>query len=160
MKFNYCSVIEVGDTFTRIDKNKKVWIARVISRTEYFVDVEKIQPYQIKVSNSDESSKYGCCHYEDAKPTIERCMLHRHYEEVECGESEKEGLFGKYTSKDYKKVPTALYYIDCKETWSAHSKYDRTYKLIKYGDGIEENPETISDSINKWFNYCENEKFE
>lgn len=136
-KFKCCPIIEVGDVFTRVDKNGNVWKAEVVNRTECFVDVKKTQPYQIRVANSGISGMYGCWHYENAPETFERCMLHRHYEEVEDGEEETQGLCGLYMKKKYKKVPTAKYYLDCKEEYSKHYKYDRPYELIKYGDGIE-----------------------
>lgn len=151
-RFNYCPIIEVGDVFTRIDRNRKVWEAKVINRTEYFVDVEKKQPYQVKFGDIETGGETG--HYEDAPVTYERCMLHRRYAEVEVGESEKVGLYGTYISKDYKKVPTAWYYIDCKEDWSAHSKYDRPYELRKYGDGVNE-PEDCQSGIDLFHKYCE-----
>lgn len=121
--FQYCPIIEIGDVFTRIDKNGKTWKAEVIDRTEYFVDVKKTQPYKIKVGD-----EWGW-HYEEAEPTFERCMLYRHYEEVETDEIVK-GLFGCYKKKI--KSPTARYYINCKEDYSKHSEYDRSYDLIKY----------------------------
>ena len=88
MKFNNCSVIEVGDVFTRIDRNGKVWKAEVINRTEYFVDVKKIQPYKRKVVDDcfTTSKYYGgqkhvrtqyLTHEEHAEPTFERCIIHR-----------------------------------------------------------------------------------
>ena len=159
-KFKYCPVVEVGDVFTRVDKNGKVWKAEVINRTEYFVDVKKTQPYQIKVADEGERGQLGFWHYEDAEPTIERCMLHRHYEEVEAGEEETRGLFGTYMKKIYEKVPTARYYIDCKEDYSKHWKYDRPYELIKYGDGVAENTEPAEVGFKKFWNYCETGKFE
>ena len=132
-KFKYCPVIEVGDIFTRVDRNGKIWKAEVINRTEYFVDVKKTQPYQVKVADEGERGQLGFWHYEDAEPTIERCQIRRVYEEVEDGE--KDSIWGKI--KKYKKVPTARYYIDCKEDYSKHWKYDRSYELIKYGDGAD-----------------------
>ena len=86
--FKYYPVIEVGDVFTRMDRNGKIWKAEVVNRTEYFVDVKKTQPYQIKVADEGIAGQCGCWHYEDAEPTTERCMLHRYYEEVEDGEEE------------------------------------------------------------------------
>lgn len=155
-KFTYCPIIQVGDIFSRVDKNGKRWKAKVIDRTEYFVDIEKTQPYQIKVADEGIAGQYGCWHYEDAKPTIERCMIYRKYVEVEDGQVEEQGLYGPYMKTLYKKVPTAEYYIEVKETYSAHSEYDRTYKLIKYGDGVEQREDDLI-GIQKWFNYCENE---
>lgn len=159
-KFNNCPIIEVGDVFTRIDKNGKVWKAEVINRTEYFVDVKKTQPYQIKVANEGFAGQCGCWHYEDAPETFERCMLHRHYEEVEDGEEEAQGLYGAYMKKKYKKVPTARYYLDCKEVYSKHYKYDRPYELIKYGDGVAESVEPAEIGLKKFWNYCETGLYE
>ncbi len=147
--YNNCSIIEVGDVFKRVDKNGKVWTAEVVNRTEHFVDVKKTQPYQRKVGD-----EYGW-HYEDAEPTFERCMLHRKFEEVECGESEKIGFKGTFISKDYKRVPTAKYYIDCKEDYSKHWKYDRPYELTKYGDGVEEAGDA-EEGFDLFYKYCEN----
>lgn len=158
--FEYCPIIEVGDVFTRVDKNGKIWKAEVINRTEYFVDVKKTQPYQIKVADEGERGQLGFWHWEDAEPTFERCMLHRHYEEVEDGEEETRGLYGTYMKKKYKRVPTAKYYLDCKEEYSKHFKYDRPYELVKYGDGVEESVEPAEIGFKKFWNYCETGKFE
>lgn len=155
-EFKYCPIIEVGDVFTRIDRNGKVWKAEVINRTEYFVDVKKTQPYQIKVADEGERGQLGFWHYEDAPETFERCMLHRHYEKVEDGEEETWGLYGLYKEKKYKNVPTDKYYLDCKEEYSAHSKYDRPYELVKHETNIE--PAEIG--FKKFWNYCETGKFE
>ena len=159
-KFKYCPVIEIGDVFTRIDRNGKVWEAKVINRTEYFVDIKKTQPYKIKVADDGIRGQLGCWHWEDTEPTTERCMITRKYEEIEDGKVEETGLYGKYMKKIYKKVPTPYYFIEVKEDYSKHSKYDRTYKLKKYGDGCEENKETVEKSLDKWFNFCDNNKFE
>lgn len=167
--FKNCPVITIGDVFTRVDKNGKVWKAEIINRTEYFVDVKKTQPYQIKICDEEpiRQKKFyngawhfkdvgGVFHYEDAEPTFERCMIHRYYEEVETDEVVKGKLL------DYNKrvkVPTAKYYIDCKEDYSKHWKYDRPYELIKYGDGVEE-PEHIEttdaqEGFELFWKYCE-----
>ena len=140
--FQHCPIIEIGDIFTRIDKNGKVWKAEVIDRTEYFVDVKKTQPYKIKVG--DEWN----WHYEDAEPTFERCMLYRHYEEVETDEVIK-GIFGCYKKKI--KSPTSRYYINCKEDYSKHSKYDRSYDLIKYSKESSD----AEEGFKLFYNYCE-----
>ena len=150
-KFNYCPIIEIGDIFTRIDRNGKIWKAEVINRTEYFVDVKKTQPYQIKVADDGERGQLGFWHYEDAPATFERCRLYRHYTQIEDGE--KDSLWGKI--KNYKEVATAIYYIDCKEVYSKYYNWDKCYKLKKYGDGVEENTEPIEETLNKFFNYCE-----
>ena len=169
MEFKHCPVIQIGDIFTRIDKNGKVWKAEVINRTEYFVDVKKTQPYQIKVYdeepikqrkfyNGEWHIKYvdGVFHYEEAEPTIERCMIHRYYEEVESDEIVK-SIWGEY--KKRVKVPTAKYYIDCKEDYSKHWKYDRPYEIVKYGDGVNEpeHKEKISseEALELFYKYCE-----
>lgn len=152
-KFKYCPIIEVGDVFTRVDKNGKVWTAKVINRTEYFVDVEKIQPYQIKVGD-----EFGW-HYEDGESnkTYERCEIHRHYIEEEDGYEERTDFFGKkYMTKKYKRVPTNKYWIECKEDYSKHSKYDRTYELIKH----ETKSESAEIGLKKFWNYCETGNFE
>lgn len=165
--FNNCSIIEVGDVFKRVDKNGKVWTAEVINRTEYFVDVKKTQPYQVRVCDEEpirQKRFYNGCnhikevggvyHYEDAEPTIERCMLHRKFEEVEDGEEETRGLYGTYMKKKYRRVPTAKYYIDCKEDYSKHWKYDRPYELTKYGDGVEEAGDAEK-GFELFYKYCE-----
>lgn len=145
-KFKNCPVIEVGDVFTRVDKNGKVWEAKVINRTEYFVDVEKKSPYQVRVGD-----EWGCWHYEDAKPTVERCMIHRIYEEVEDGEEEAQGLYGKYMRKKYKKVPTARYILDVKESYVKNNFYDFTYSLIKYDKELED----AQKGLDLFYKYCE-----
>lgn len=149
-KFNYYPVIEVGDIFKRVDKNGKVWTAEVVNRTEYFVDVKKTHPYKIKVADNEFS-----WHYEEAEPTFERCQIHRRYEEIEDGETEADGIWGKYAKKLFKKVPTAYYWIDIKEDYSAHYRYDRTYVLKKYGNGVEKSKETCEEALNKFYKYCE-----
>ena len=163
--FKNCPIIEVGDVFTRIDKNGKVWKAEVINRTEYFVDVKKIQPYQIRICDEEpiRQKKFyngawhfkdvgGVFHYEDAEPTFERCMLHRYYEEVETEEEVKTIWGGTY--KKTVKVPTAKYYIDCKEDHTRHYKYDRPYELVKYGDGVEAS-EDAEEGFELFYRYCE-----
>lgn len=162
-KFKNCPIIEVGDVFTRVDKNGKVWEAKVINRTEYFVDVEKKSPYQVKICDEEPIRekrfyngawhfKYvgGVFHYEDPKPTIERCMIHRIYEEVEDGE--KDSIWGKI--KKYKKVPTARYILDVKENYIKSNNYDFNYSLVKYGDGVNE-PEDAEKGIDLFYKYCE-----
>ena len=63
--------ISVGDTFTRIDKNGKTWVATVTKRTPQFVYVNKVRPYKVKVM--DEFP--GCYTLQDAKDTIERAEI-------------------------------------------------------------------------------------
>lgn len=139
-KFNYCPVIEVGDIFTRKDKNGKVWTAEVVNRTEYFVDVKKIQPYKIKVGD-----EFGW-HYEEAEPTFERCEIYRQYEIVEDGETPADGIWGKYVKKLFKKIPTGRYYINCKEIYSSHYKYDRIYVLTKHRYVVEKSKENCEEN--------------
>jgi len=128
--FEYAPDIKVGDVFTRIDKNGKVWKAEVINRTEYFVDVKKTQQYQIKVCdvepirqrrfyNSTWHSKDvgGVFHYEDAEPTSERAQINIEYEEYETGEIE-ESIWGTY--KKTAKRPTGKYFIAIKEDYSKY----------------------------------------
>lgn len=164
MEFKNCPVIKIGDIFTRVDKNGKVWKAEVINRTEYFVDIKKIQPYQVRVCdeepikqkrfyNGEWHVKYvgGVFHYEEAEPTFERCMLHRKFEEIETEEIVN-SIWGTY--KKRVQVPTAKYYIDCKEDYSKHSKYDRPYELVKYGDGVKE-PSDAEEGFKLFYEYCE-----
>lgn len=154
-KFNYCPVVEVGDIFTRVDKNGKIWKAEVINRTEYYVDVKKTQPHQIKVADEGERGQLGFWHYEDAEPTFERCMIHRIYEEIEDGVEPAQGIWGLYAKKLFKKVPTAKYVLNCREDYSAHAHYDRQYCLIKYGDGVERSNEDTEEAFNLFYKYCE-----
>ena len=164
-QFKHCPIIEVGDVFTRVDRNGKTWTAEVINRTEYFVDVKKIQPYQVRICDEEpiRQKKFyngawhfknvgGVFHYEDAEPTFERCMLHRHYEEVESDEDVK-SIWGTYKKRI--KVPTAKYYIDCKEDYTKHYKYDRPYELVKYGDGVERSNNDVEEALNMFYKYCE-----
>ena len=83
-------------------------------------------------------------------------MIHRYFEEVEGDEIVK-GWFGEYRKKV--KVPSAKYYIDCKEDYSKHWKYDRPYELVKYGDGAEK-PKHIEttnaeEGFKLFYKYCE-----
>ena len=125
--FNHCSIIQVGDIFTRTDRNGKVWKAEVINRTEYFVDVKKYTPYKVKIGD-----EYGW-RWQEAPPTIERAELYRVYEPVENGTETIVDFFGnKIERPKIEKVATAKYHIRLKEDYSKHSKYDRDYYLIKY----------------------------
>lgn len=164
MKFENCPIIEVGDVFTRIDKNGKTWKAEVINRTEFYVDVKKTQPYKIRVFDEEpirQKKFYNgewhfkniaeIFHYEDPEPTFERCMIYRRFEEVEGDEIVK-GWFGEYRKKV--QVPTAKYYICCKEDYSKFNKYDKTYELVKYGDGVKE-PEDSEEGFKSFYKYCE-----
>lgn len=142
--FKFASDVKVGDVFTRTDKNGKVWEAKVINRTEYFVDVEKTSPYQIKVY--DEEPIYtkrfynggwhqkcinkGIFHYEDIQKTYERCEIIALTKLVCVGK--KKTLFGEID--DYQDIPTGNYGINVKEEYSRYPQYDKTYRLIKVKD--------------------------
>lgn len=124
--------VKVGDVFTRTDKNGKIWEAKVINRTEYFVDVEKTHPYQIKVANEDISGQFGCWHYEDAPKTYERCEIIPIKEYVCVGKRKSLSLFGgEHLVDDMQWIPTGDYAINVKEDFSKYPQYDKTYKLIK-----------------------------
>lgn len=68
--FEFAPDVKIGDVFTRIDRNGKVWAATVVKRTEYFVDVEKKQPYKIWLSDGEKLEQV------EAEPTFERCAIH------------------------------------------------------------------------------------
>ena len=72
-----------------------------------------------------------------------------------CPHCKKERPTNDYEKKLFKKVPTAKYVLDCKEEQSAHSRYDRSYSLIKYGDGVERPNEDIEEAFNIFYKYCE-----
>lgn len=142
--YKYADDIKIGDVFTRVDRNGKVWKAEIINRTEYFVDVKKIQPYQIKVCDEApiRQKKFyngawhfkdvgGVFHYEDAEPTFERAQINIEYEEYETGEVE-ESIWGTY--KKTAKRPTGKYFIAIKEDYSKASQYDKLYFIDK---GVE-----------------------
>ena len=155
-KFDYCPVIEIGDIFERIDRNGKIWKAKVINRTEYFVDVEKTQPYQIKVANNDFSGQCGAWHYEDAEPVIERCQLYQKFVDIDDGVEEVTDFLGKRFKKiKTKKVPTASYFILVKETYSAHNKYDTKYELVKYSEEEKAKMRPAQEGFDLFYNYCE-----
>ena len=103
-EFNNAPEIKVGSVFYRVDRNGKEWTATVINRTEFFVDVEKRQPYQIRVSDG-----YGKSWYEDAPAIIERC-------EIIAGTEE---------------MPTGEFFIKVKEVYSRFPNLDKLYKLNK-----------------------------
>ena len=128
VEFKFAPEIKVGDVFTRIDKNGRVWEAKVINRTEYFVDVEKITPYKIKVANDDMTACLGCWHWEDPKPTHERAEIHEEWIEIETGEF-KETIWGK--SPVRKKVKTFNYHIYLKENYSKYPYFDKPYTISK-----------------------------
>ena len=69
-KYDFAPNIKIGDVFTRTDRNGKAWTATVIKRTEYFVDVEKRQPYKIWVHDGEKLD------YVDTEPTFERSAIH------------------------------------------------------------------------------------
>ena len=124
--FKFAPEVKVGTIFTRVDKNGKVWTAEVIDRTEYFVDVKKTQPYQIKVANDDISGQLGCWHYEDAKPTYERAQINEVYHEEETDEVVK-SIWG--TSYKKVKVKENKYTIHLKEEYSKYNQYDKVYQF-------------------------------
>ena len=137
--FTFAPEIKVGDVFTRIDKNGKVWKAEVINRTEYFVDVKKTQPYQVKVCDEEpiRQKKFyngawhfkdvgGVFHYEDAEPTFERAEIIEEYIEEETGEIE-ESIWGIH--RKTRRVKTNNYFLKLKEEYSKHSQYDKVYKF-------------------------------
>ena len=145
--YDYAPDIQVGTVFKRVDKNGKVWEAKVIKRTDYFVEVEKTQPYQIKVAD-EEYGNIGMWHYEDAKPTYERCQINQQFVEVETGEF-KDSIWGGKVPVT-KRVGTNKFYIFCKEVYSKYPNYDKTYT---YTAPIDCEP--IDESLKKWFEYCE-----
>ena len=139
--FKYAPEIKVGDVFTRVDKNGKVWKAEVINRTEYFVDVKKTQPYQVRVCDEEpfrqkrfyDGCNYikevgGVYHYEDAEPTFERAQINIDYEEYETGRMKK-GLFGEYP--ETAKRQTGKFFIAIKEEYSKSNQYDKIYSIRK-----------------------------
>lgn len=123
-EFNNAPEIKVGSVFYRVDRNGKEWTATVINRTEFFVDVEKRQPYQIRVSDG-----YGKSWYEDAPAIIERCEIIAGTEEMPTGEM-KRGLFGGLFPV-MKKVFTGEFFIKVKEVYSRFPNLDKLYKLNK-----------------------------
>lgn len=125
-EFSFAPEIKIGDVFKRVDKNDRVWEAKVINRTEHFVDVEKTMPYKIKVANDDMTGCLGCWHWEDPEPAYERAEINEDWIEVETGEF-KESIWGKSPVKKRVKLPS--YHIHLKETHSRYSHYDRTYTL-------------------------------
>ena len=131
-KFKYCPIIEVGDVFTRIDKNGKVWKAEVIGRTELFVNVKKTQPYQVKVLDDGIGGDVGCYHYEYAEPIIERCQLKRKREFVKTG-NKKHTIWGNDIDEEVE-VDTDDYYILVKEEYSRFLCYKHQYFLHKATD--------------------------
>lgn len=99
------SEIKVGDKFIRIDKNNRKWIATIINRTEYFVDVEKCCPYKQKVGDG-----YGW-KWADTPNEQERCKITPEMQRV------KSGTCKSFTGKiidTFKWVETGNYAISCK----------------------------------------------
>ena len=123
--FKFAPEVKVGDIFTRVDKNGKVWKALIINRTEYFVDVVKYHPYEVKFQT-------GCYPWEYEKkipdPTTERAQINIEYEEYKTGKMKK-GWFGEYP--ETAKRETGKYFIAIKEDYSKSSKYDKLYFLDK-----------------------------
>ena len=139
--FTYAPEIKIGDIFTRTDKNGNIWKAEVINRTEYFVDVKKTQPYQVRVCDEEpirQKRFYNGCnhikevggvyHYEDAEPTFERAQINIDYEEYETGRMKK-GLFGEYP--ETAKRQTGKFFIAIKEEYSKSNQYDKIYFIKK-----------------------------
>ena len=137
INFDFAPNVKIGSVFSRIDRNGKKWIAEVINRTEYFVDVKKIQPYKRKIVDDffTTTKYYGgqkhtrthcLTHEEDAEPTFERAQIIEEYTEIETGEI-GENIWGKYAVK--KRVPSGKFYIKVKEEYSKFSNYDKVYSL-------------------------------
>ena len=159
-EFKFAPEIKIGTVFTRIDKNGKVWKAEVINRTEYFVDVKKTQPYQIKICDSEpiRQKKFynnewhfkdvgGLFHYEDAKPTFERAEIIEEYVEETTNEIE-EDIWG--THRKTRRVKTNNYFLKLKEEYSKYSQYD---KLYKYTVPFKNNP--AEEGFDVFYKYCE-----
>lgn len=144
-KFKHCPLITVGDVFTRIDRNRKVWTAEVINRTEYYVDVKKNQPYQIKVGD-----EFGW-HYENAPDTFERCMLHRTKKEIENGTYYNPLLKCEMPKKEM--IDTDEYWIDVKENFSKSWKYDKGYTLVKHDPNVKH--PTVDEALEQFYKFCE-----
>ena len=123
--FEYAPQVNIGDIFTRIDKNGTVWKAEVVNRTEYFVDVKKYHPYKVKFATG-----YFDWEYEEKipEPTIERAQINIEYEDVETDEIVK-SIFGEYKKKI--RVPTSKFFIGIKEDYSKYPQYDKIYFLNK-----------------------------
>lgn len=119
--------VKVGDTFTRIDKNGTVWIAKVINRTSCFVDVLKYHPYEVKFATG-----YYAWEYETRipEPTKERARINVETKSVETGEMCR-GIFGEYPKT--KIVPTGNYFITIKEDYSKYPEYDKVYFYNRNG---------------------------
>lgn len=49
-KYNYAPEIVVGSKFARIDKRGSTWIATVIRRTDYYVYVKLVNPYNSELA--------------------------------------------------------------------------------------------------------------
>ena len=108
--FKYCPDIKIGDVFERIDKNGKKWIAEVINRTNYFVDVRKTNPYNERQSD-------------------ERAALCRILEKIKTGNTiKRDGLYGEEIIEETKKVETDVYAINLVDNVKG---YDKLYKCDK-----------------------------
>lgn len=135
--FKFAPEVKIGTIFTRVDKNGKVWTAEVVDRTEYFVDVKKIQPYKRKVvddcytetkfyNGKKHTKTYYLTHEEDAEPTYERAQINEMYHEEETDEV-VESIWG--TSYKKIKVKENRYTIHLKEEYSKYSQYDKVYQF-------------------------------
>lgn len=69
--YEFAPEIKIGDVFTRLDRNGKTWTATVVNRTEYFVDVEKRQPYKIWVCDGEKT------YQDEADVTCERVQINK-----------------------------------------------------------------------------------
>lgn len=130
-KFNYCPAVEVGDVFTRIDRNGRAWTAEVLERTEKFVKVKKTQPYQIKVLDRGAGGRFGFWHYENPEPTIERCQLKRERKIVKTGKKKQTmwGIFDEQIEVDDDRYSIYVY-----EENSKYPNYKKQYFLQKAED--------------------------
>lgn len=138
ISFDFAPNVKIGSVFSRIDRNGKKWIAEVVSRSEYFVDVKKIQPYKRRVvDDSFTTSKfyggakrkksYYLSHEEDAEPTFERAQICEDWKEIDTGEIDFD-LYGEPMPVK-KRVPSGKFYIKIKEEYSKFSNYDKVYSL-------------------------------
>lgn len=127
--FNYAPEVKVGDVFTRTDKNGTVWRAEVINRTEYFVDVKKFHPYEVKFSTGWYEWDYE---KRIPEPTVERAQLYIERKTVPTGRMKK-GFFKEYPETE--EVPTGRFFIGIKEDYGKHSQYDKIYYLEKSEGG-------------------------
>lgn len=123
-------MIQVGDVFERIDKNLKTWTAKVINRTDYFVDVKKTNPY-------------------NGNQTTERASIIVLYEDVKTGNVLKEnGLYGEELIEETKKVETNVYAINLVDNVKG---YDKLYKCDK-----RKSNSSVDEALKLFYNFCEN----